>query len=144
MTVVGSARQARGRGIRSNVLRDELEQAVRELDYLVLLTPYSAATRGIVGEKVLAAMKAHRPTSSTSPAAAVVDEAALIRVLQERAHRRGRAGVFAQERCPRSIRLWGMERCWSRHLGASATCMPTRRCRWSAHIAAFWRASTAK
>jgi len=37
--------------------RAELELAVRELDYLVLLTPYSKASHHLVGAAVLAAMK---------------------------------------------------------------------------------------
>jgi phosphoglycerate dehydrogenase-like enzyme len=40
--------------------REALTEAVRELDYLILLTPHSPATHGIVDAKLLAAMK---PTS---------------------------------------------------------------------------------
>ena len=37
--------------------REQLIDAVRDLDYLVILTPYSAATKNIVGAAALAAMK---------------------------------------------------------------------------------------
>ena len=53
MTVVGiSSKPAREvAGFDRMAPREELEQAVRELDYLVLLTPYSAETRGIVSAR---------------------------------------------------------------------------------------------
>jgi len=110
MTVVGISSAKRAvPGFDRMVSRDELEQVARELDYLVLLTPYSAATRGIVGEKVLAAMK---PTSYLINLArgGVVDEPALIKVLQE-----GRIGgaaldVFMQEPLPEDHPFWDMER----------------------------------
>ena len=110
MTVVGisSARRAVA-GFDRMVHRDELEQAVRELDYLVLLTPYSAATRGIVGEKVLAAMK---PSSYLVNLArgGVVDEGALVRVLQEGRIAGAALDVFGQEPLPAEHPFWSMER----------------------------------
>jgi phosphoglycerate dehydrogenase-like enzyme len=89
--------------------RDELEQAVRELDYLVLLTPYSAATRGIVSEKVLAAMK---PSSYLVNLArgGVVDEPALIKALQEGRIAGAALDVFTQEPLPEDYPFWNMER----------------------------------
>jgi phosphoglycerate dehydrogenase-like enzyme len=89
--------------------RDELEQVVRGLDYLVLLTPYSAATRGLVGEKVLAAMK---PSSYLVNLArgGVVDEAALIRALQEGRIAGAALDVFAAEPLPAEHPFWGMDR----------------------------------
>ncbi|MGB7543818.1 MAG: D-2-hydroxyacid dehydrogenase [Burkholderiales bacterium] len=88
--------------------RDELEQAVRELDYLVLLTPYSAQTRGIVGAKVLAAMK---PTSYLVNLArgGVVDEAALIQALEKKQIAGAALDVFAQEPLPEEHPFWSME-----------------------------------
>jgi D-2-hydroxyacid dehydrogenase (NADP+) len=110
MTVVGiSSAKRTVAGFDRMVSRDELEQAVRELDYLVLLTPYSAATRGIVGEKVLAAMK---PSSYLVNLArgGVVDEAALIRVLQDGRIAGAALDVFGQEPLPAEHPFWGMER----------------------------------
>jgi len=110
MTVVGiSSAKRTVPGFDRMVSRDELEQAVRELDYLVLLTPYTAATRGIVGEKVLAAMK---PSSYLVNLArgGVVDEAALIRVLQEGRIAGAALDVFAQEPLPAEHPFWSMER----------------------------------
>ncbi|MGC2517711.1 MAG: D-2-hydroxyacid dehydrogenase [Burkholderiales bacterium] len=109
MTVVGisSARRVLP-GFDRIYGRDELEQAVRELDYLVLLTPYSAQTRGIVGAKVLAAMK---PTSYLVNLArgGVVDEAALIQALEKKQIAGAALDVFAQEPLPEEHPFWSME-----------------------------------
>jgi len=110
MTVVGISSAKRSvPGFDRMYARDELEQAVRELDYLVLLTPYSAATRGIVGEKVLAALK---PSSYLVNLArgGVVDEAALMRVLQEGRIAGAALDVFGQEPLPPEHPFWGMDR----------------------------------
>ena len=110
MTVVGISSAKRAvPGFDRMYARDELERAVRELDYLVLLTPYSAATRGIVGEKVLAAMK---PTSYLVNLArgGVVDEAALIKALQEGKIAGAALDVFTQEPLPEDHPFWNMER----------------------------------
>jgi len=109
MTVVGisSARRALP-GFDRMVARDDLEQAVRELDYLVLLTPYSAQTRGIIGAKILAAMK---PTSYLVNLArgGVVDEAALIQALEKKQLAGAALDVFAEEPLPEDHPFWSME-----------------------------------
>ncbi len=109
MTVVGiSSAKRELAGFDRMCAREELERAVSDLDYLVLLTPYSAATRGIVGAKVLAAMK---PASYIVNLArgGVVDETALIEAL-ERGHIAGAAlDVFTQEPLPEDHPFWNME-----------------------------------
>ena len=110
MTVVGiSSARRTVPGFDRMASRDELEQAVRELDYLVLLTPYSAATRGIVSEKVLAAMK---PSSYLVNLArgGVVDEPALIKALQEKRLAGAALDVFMQEPLPKDHPFWSMDR----------------------------------
>jgi len=110
MTVVGISSAVRSvAGFDRMYARDELEQAVRGLDYLVLLTPYSAATRGIVSEKVLAAMK---PSSYLVNLArgGVVDEAALVRALQEGRIAGAALDVFGEEPLPPAHPFWRMER----------------------------------
>ena len=109
MTVVGISSAARVvPGFDRMVSRDDLEQAVRELDYLVLLTPHTAATHGIVGAKVLAAMK---PSSYLVNLArgGVVDEAALIRALREKRIAGAALDVFAQEPLPEDHPFWGLD-----------------------------------
>ena len=85
--------------------RNELTKVAGNLDFLVVLTPLSAETRNIVGEKVFAAMK---PTAYLVNVArgGVVDEQALITALE--AGRIAGAGldVFAQEPLPPDNPLW--------------------------------------
>jgi len=90
------------------VHRDELPDVVRELDYLVLLTPHTPDTRGIVGAKLLAAMK---PTSYLVNLArgGVVDEAALIDALDAGRIAGAALDVFAEEPLPAGHRFWEME-----------------------------------
>lgn len=88
--------------------RDALVEAVRELDYLVLLTPHTPATHGVIDAKVLAAMK---PTSYLVNLArgGVVDEPALIEALESRRIAGAALDVFAQEPLPPDHRFWDME-----------------------------------
>jgi len=110
MTVVGISSAPRTLpGFDRMVSRDDLARAVRDLDYLVLLTPYSAETRGAVSEAVLAAMK---PSSYLVNLArgGVVDEAALIAALREGRIAGAALDVFAQEPLPADHPFWSMER----------------------------------
>jgi phosphoglycerate dehydrogenase-like enzyme len=88
--------------------REALTEAVRELDYLILLTPHSPATHGIVDAKLLAAMK---PTSHLINLArgGVVDEAALIEALEAKRIAGAALDVFAEEPLPPGHPLWRME-----------------------------------
>ena len=88
--------------------RDELPAAVRELDYLVLLTPYSPATHHIIDARVLAAMK---PTSYLINLArgGVVDEDALIDVLRQRRIAGAALDVFAKEPLAKDSPFWTMD-----------------------------------
>src|SRR5262247_1260369 len=83
MKVIGITSSPRNlEGFDRMVHRDDLGSAVRELDFLVLLTPYTAETHGIMNSKVLAAMK---PTAFLVNLArgGIVDEDALVRALRE-------------------------------------------------------------
>jgi len=88
--------------------RGELLEAVRELDYLVLLTPHTPDTRGIVDAELLAAMK---PTSYLVNLArgGAVDEAALIDALDAGRLAGAALDVFAEEPLPAGHRFWDME-----------------------------------
>jgi phosphoglycerate dehydrogenase-like enzyme len=110
MKVVGISSQKRAvAGFDEMYTRDELEQVVAQLDYFVLLTPYSAATRGIVGEKVLAAMKPNSYLVNLARGG-VVDEPALIKALEAGRIAGAALDVFSQEPLPADHPLWGMER----------------------------------
>jgi len=108
MRVVGISSAPRAvPGFDRMVHRDELPDAVRDLDYLVLLTPHTPATHGIIDAKVLAAMK---PTSYLVNLArgGVVDEAALIDALEGGRIAGAALDVFAEEPLPTGHRFWDM------------------------------------
>ncbi len=109
MTVVGitSARREVP-GIDRMFLRDELEQAVKGLDFLVVLTPYTPETRGILGAKVFAAMKP-RSVLVNLARGGVVDEAALLDALKEGRIAGAALDVFATEPLPQDHPFWTME-----------------------------------
>jgi len=88
--------------------RDDLLEAVRGLDYLVLLTPLSPATHKSVDARVLAAMK---PTSYLINLArgGVVDEAALIDALKGKRIAGAALDVFAQEPLPPDHPFWDLD-----------------------------------
>jgi phosphoglycerate dehydrogenase-like enzyme len=88
--------------------RDELIEAVRELDYLVVLTPYSPETRNAVDARVLAAMM---PSSCLLNFArgGVIDEEALIKALTDRRIAGAALDVFATEPLPADSPFWDMK-----------------------------------
>ena len=109
MRVVGITSSVRSMGgFDRMVHRDEIETAVRELDFLVLLTPYTAETRGIVGEKVIGAMK---PSAFLVNLArgGIVDEDALLSALRENRLAGAALDVFATEPLPEGHPLWSMD-----------------------------------
>jgi D-2-hydroxyacid dehydrogenase (NADP+) len=88
--------------------RDQLADAVREVDFLVLLTPYTPATHGIVDARILAAMK---PTSYLINVArgGVLDEPALVDALERRVIAGAALDVFGQEPLPKGHRFWTLD-----------------------------------
>jgi phosphoglycerate dehydrogenase-like enzyme len=109
MTVVGISSAPRSvEGFDHMVHRDKIEPAVRDLDFLVLLTPYTAETHGIVGAKVLAAMK---PTAFLVNLArgGIVDEEALVRALRDKRLAGAALDVFATEPLPEDHPFWSMD-----------------------------------
>jgi D-2-hydroxyacid dehydrogenase (NADP+) len=109
MNVIGITSAVRGvEGFDRMVRRDDLESVVGELDFLVLLTPYTRETHGIVGERVLAAMK---PSAFLVNLArgGIVDEDALERALREKRLAGAALDVFATEPLPESHPFWSMD-----------------------------------
>lgn len=88
--------------------KDELLQVAPDLDYLVLLTPYTAETHHIVDARVLAAMK---PSAFLVNVArgGIVDEPALIKALGSGAIAGAALDVFAEEPLPAGHPFWTME-----------------------------------
>jgi phosphoglycerate dehydrogenase-like enzyme len=88
--------------------RSQLLEAVRELDYLVLLTPLTPQTRNSVDAKVLAAMKPGAYLVNLARGG-VVDEAALMAALKNKQLAGAALDVFATEPLPMDHPLWDME-----------------------------------
>jgi D-2-hydroxyacid dehydrogenase (NADP+) len=88
--------------------RDDLAQAVRGFDFLVLLTPYTPETHGIVNAKIFDAMK---PTSYVLNLArgGVVDEDALLAALQAGKIAGAALDVFVEEPLREDHPFWTME-----------------------------------
>jgi D-2-hydroxyacid dehydrogenase (NADP+) len=108
MTVVGISSAARAAaGFDRMYPREQLRDAVRELDYLVVLTPYSAATHHIVDAAVLAQM---RPGAFLVNVArgGVVNEADLVAALRNRRLRGAALDVFASEPLSADSELWSL------------------------------------
>jgi D-2-hydroxyacid dehydrogenase (NADP+) len=87
--------------------RERLVEAVRGLDYLLLLTPLTEETRGIIDAAVLAAMK---PSSFLINLArgGVVNEPALIEALEQGRIAGAALDVFATEPLPADHPFWDM------------------------------------
>ncbi len=88
--------------------RNDLVSVVRELDYLIVLTPYSTATHHIVDSEVLLAMK---PASFLINLArgGVIDEQALVKALEKGRIAGAALDVFSQEPLPVDHPLWSMK-----------------------------------
>jgi len=88
--------------------RDELLRVVPELDYFVLLTPYSAETHHVIDAKVFAAMK---PASYLVNLArgGIVDEEALVDALNKGRIAGAAIDVFQKEPLPENHPLWSFK-----------------------------------
>jgi phosphoglycerate dehydrogenase-like enzyme len=106
MTVVGISGSPRPTpGFDRMVHRDELLNVAPDLDFLIALTPLSPETRGIVGEKLFAAMKSSAFLINVARGG-VVDEPALIKALEAGQIAGAGLDVFSQEPLPSDNPLW--------------------------------------
>jgi phosphoglycerate dehydrogenase-like enzyme len=106
MTVVGFTSTKRQLpGFDRMHLRSELLAVAKELDYLVLLVPYSEETRHTIDARVFAAMK---PTSYLINLArgGIVDEEALMQALESGQIAGAALDVFQEEPLPADHPLW--------------------------------------
>lgn len=109
MTVIATSRTAGRTGAVSDVDRmlpkDQLPQLLAESDFVVLSLPLTEETKGLVGEKEFRAMK---PTAYLINVArgGIVDEAALVRALEQGWIAGAGLDVFAVEPLPADSRLW--------------------------------------
>jgi phosphoglycerate dehydrogenase-like enzyme len=118
MKVVGITRTKRAvPGFDAVYSRSDMVEAVRDLDYFVLLLPLEDDSRNIVGDEVLAAMK---PTAFLVNLArgGVLDEAALLRALTEKRIAGAALDALATEPLPRDNPLWSLPNVFiSPHIG---------------------------
>ena len=106
MQVIGISSAPRAvAGFDRIVPRKDLVKAVREVDFLVLLTPLSAETRGIVNAEVLSAMKPGAFLVNLARGG-VVDEAALLHSLKINQIAGAALDVFAIEPLPAESPFW--------------------------------------
>jgi phosphoglycerate dehydrogenase-like enzyme len=106
MTVIGFTSTKRDLpGFDHMRLRSELVKVAGELDYLVLLVPYTEETHHCIDARVFAAMK---PTSYLVNLArgGIVDEAALIEALESGKIAGAALDVFQEEPLPPEHPLW--------------------------------------
>jgi D-2-hydroxyacid dehydrogenase (NADP+) len=97
--------------------RDALREAVRELDFFILLTPYTAQTRNIVDAQIFAAMKPGCHLVNLARGG-IVDEAALIAALRQKRIAGAALDVFSEEPLSPESPFWAMENVIiSPHLG---------------------------
>jgi phosphoglycerate dehydrogenase-like enzyme len=101
--ISGSPRETKG--FDRVVRRDQLVAVAGELDYLVALTPMTAETHNIVGEKVFAAMKPSAYLVNMARGG-VVDEPALIKALEAGEIAGAALDVFSEEPLPADNPLW--------------------------------------
>jgi D-2-hydroxyacid dehydrogenase (NADP+) len=106
MTVMGiSATPRAAPGFDRMVARGDLMKVAGELDFLVTLAPPMAETRGIIGAKVLAAMKPSAYLINVARGG-LVDETALIAALENGTIAGAALDVFSQEPLPPDSPLW--------------------------------------
>ena len=87
--------------------RSELADVAGELDFLVLLAPYTPETHGIVGAALLARMKRSAFLVNVARGG-LVDETALVEALQAGTIAGAALDVFAEEPLPPGHPLWSM------------------------------------
>ena len=85
-----------------------LDKLLSRSDYVVLSPPVTPATRGMIGQKQLAAMKKEGYLINVGRGP-LVDEAALIEALRERRIAGAALDVFEQEPLPPESPLWDLE-----------------------------------
>lgn len=85
----------------------QLKELMAASDYVLVVTPLTAETRGMIGEAEIGAMKPNAVLINIGRGP-VVDEGALVRALQSGAIRGAALDVFDTEPLPPEHPLWGM------------------------------------
>jgi phosphoglycerate dehydrogenase-like enzyme len=86
----------------------QLDELLRQSDYLLISAPLNEATRGLIGERELALMKPEAVIINVARGA-IIDEAALIQALRDGKLRGAGLDVTTVEPLPQDSPLWEME-----------------------------------
>ena len=89
---------------------EELNTLLGESDYVVLCMPFNDETKGMIGAKELASMREDAVLVNVARGG-VVDEPALIEVLEAGGIRGATLDVVSEEPLPESSPLWTLENC---------------------------------
>ena len=86
----------------------ELQRSMKTADYVVILAPLTKETRGLIGKEELALMKEDAVLINLARGP-LVDEAELIKVLEEKKIRGAGLDVFSREPLPSDSPLWDLD-----------------------------------
>jgi phosphoglycerate dehydrogenase-like enzyme len=88
--------------------RSGLDELLRKSDYVVVITPLTDATRGLIGEREISLMKESAVLINIARGP-IVDEAALLQALQQQKIRGAGLDVFEQEPLPEDHPFWTLK-----------------------------------
>ena len=86
----------------------ELQRSMKTADYVVILAPLTKETRGLIGKEELALMKEDAVLINLARGP-LVDEAELIKALEEKKIRGAGLDVFSREPLPSDSPLWDLD-----------------------------------
>jgi phosphoglycerate dehydrogenase-like enzyme len=109
MTVIGTKRRPETApdAVDEAFAPDGLFEVLKRSDYLVVACPLTEETRGLLGTKELTAMKSEAVLVNVARGE-IVDEDALVRVLQQGVIRGAALDVFSEEPFPSDSPLWNL------------------------------------
>lgn len=111
MKTIGVATRAREQAGFDRVLdRSGLDELLSTSDYVVVITPLTEATRGMIGEREIGLMKPNAVLINIARGL-VVDEQALLTALQEKKIRGAGLDVFVEEPLAADHPFWSLENC---------------------------------
>ena len=122
MTVYGvRARPQPCEGVEEVVASDRMHEVLAKSDYVIIVTPLTEQTRGLVGRDAIAAMKPGVIVHNMARGH-VMDEAALVDALNSGHVRAASVDVFAEEPLPADSPLWDVPNLYiTPHIGGMIT-----------------------
>lgn len=90
---------------------EQLDQILIESDYVVIILPLTPETKDLIGERELRLMKSNAVLINIARGA-ILEEAALIRALNENWIEAAYLDVFIEEPLPKEHPFWTLRNCW--------------------------------